>query len=234
MENSQQTPSADQTGAIEWPALRQRLRAVHIALELGFVPSPAERTAILRARAQALAQEVADHQSKTTIVEVVEFVLGDERYGFESTFVREVYPLKELTPVPCTPSFVLGIVNIRGQIISVIDLKKFFGLPEKGLTDLNRILVLRAENRAPGRAAGQDKTAGLHTAAGMEFGVLADEVLGMNFFSEAELQSLLPTLTGMRKEFLKGVTSEGMIILDTERVLADARIIVHEEVEHRA
>jgi purine-binding chemotaxis protein CheW len=63
-------------------------------------------------------------------IEVVEFLLAHEKYGIESKCVREVYPLKELTPVPCTPSFVRSIINVRGKILSVIDIKKFFELPE--------------------------------------------------------------------------------------------------------
>ena len=48
--------------------------------------------------------------------------------GLSPDFVREVYPLKDYTPLPCTPPFVLGLVNVRGQIISVIDIKKFFDI----------------------------------------------------------------------------------------------------------
>ncbi|MBI2998359.1 MAG: chemotaxis protein CheW, partial [Deltaproteobacteria bacterium] len=109
-------------------------------------------------------------------MEIVEFFLASEKYGVESSYVREIYPLKELTPVPCTPSFVLGIINVRGQILSVIDIKKFFDLPEKGLTDLNKVLILRNDR--------------------MEFGILADAVLSVNRASINDIQPGLPTLTG--------------------------------------
>ncbi len=166
---------------------------------------------ILKARAQALAREPATEQADDDYVEVVEFVLAYEQYAVETRHVREVYPLEHLTPLPCTPAFVLGIVNVRGEILSVIDLKKFFDLPEKGLTDLNKVIVLRSEN--------------------MQFGILADAVIGARRIRLAGIQPSLPTLTGVREAYLKGVTAERTVILDAEKLLADEKIIVQEQVD---
>lgn len=129
----------------------------------------------------------------------------------ESQYVKEVHPLKELTPLPCTPSFVVGIVNVRGRIVPVLDLKKFLDLPEKGLTDLHCIILVRGED--------------------FEVGVLADVIVGVRSIHEDALQPSLPTLTGVRSEFLKGVTAERLVVLDLSRILADPRIIVNDEVE---
>jgi len=124
--------------------------------------------------------------------------------------VREVYPLKELTPLPCTPPFVAGIVNVRGQVISVIDIKKFFDLPERGLTDLNKVIIL--------------------SDGVMEFGILADAVVDVRNIPLEKIQSGLPTLTGIREDYLRGVTAERLVILDAEKLLTDGNIVVHEEV----
>jgi purine-binding chemotaxis protein CheW len=112
--------------------------------------------------------------------------------------------------MPCAPPFVLGIINVRGQILSVIDIKKFFDLPEKGLTDLNKVIILHSDST--------------------EFGILADVILGVRSVSLSELQPSLPTLTGIRQEYLKGVTKERLVILDAAKLLCDKRIIIHEEV----
>ena len=63
------------------------------------------------------------------LIEVVEFELAGERYGLALTSVRTVSVLKDITPVPCTPAFVVGVINLRGEIHTIIDLKKFFDLP---------------------------------------------------------------------------------------------------------
>jgi purine-binding chemotaxis protein CheW len=143
-------------------------------------------------------------------IEVVEFVLAHERYAIESDYVREVAPLENLTPLPCTPAFVLGIVNVRGEILSVIDLKKFFDLPEQGLTDLNKVIVLQSGN--------------------MLFGILADVIAGVRRIPLTGILPSLPTLTGVREEYLKGVTAERIVVLDAEKLLMDESIVVQEQV----
>jgi purine-binding chemotaxis protein CheW len=100
---------------------------------------------------------------------------------------------------------------VRGQILSVIDLKKFFDLPEKGLTDLNQVIVVQGDT--------------------MAFGILADAILGVRSIPLESIQPSLPTLTGIRAAHLKGVTSERLVILDATKLLADPTLIVFEEVE---
>jgi purine-binding chemotaxis protein CheW len=168
--------------------------------------SPEEYTRILKARARTLARVAEGKEQAQEHLQVVEFMLAHEHYGIESVHIREVYPLKEFTAVPCTPAFVLGIINVRGNIVSVVDLRKFFDLPEKGLTDLNRAIVLHHPD--------------------MEFAILADLILGVRTIPIPDIQASLPTLTGIRSEYLKGVTSDGLVILDATKILLDKKIIV--------
>jgi len=197
--------------SIEWTEIHKRLAAARTALDRGTAPSPDETRNILKARAQALAREPAPREAAGESIEILEFRLAYETYGIESSFVREVCPLTDFTPVPCAPPFVLGIVNVRGEILSVIDIKKFFDLPEKGLTDLNKVIILY-----------DDK---------MEVSILADVILGVRLVPKGEIQPSLPTLTGIREEYLKGVTADRMVILDAGKLLADRKIVVHEQVK---
>lgn len=165
---------------------------------------------MLEERALALAREPAQAESGEESFEVVEFVLAHERYAVASEFVREVYPLEELTTLPCTPAFVLGIINVRGEILSVIDIKKFFDLPEQGLTDLNKVIVLESKD--------------------MLFGIVADAISGVRRIRRAGIQPPLPTLTGIREDYLQGVTAERLVVLDAGKLLADEKLIVRERV----
>jgi purine-binding chemotaxis protein CheW len=180
-------------------------------LQPAWSPSVEERKRILKARARELARDSENEKTIDESLEVVEFLLAYEKYGIESCYVREIHPLRELTPVPCTPPFVLGVINVRGQIISVIDIKRFFDLPERGLTDLNKVIILRNTE--------------------MEFGILADVIFGVVRVPLRNLQPTLPTLTGIREEYLKGITGDRLAILDAEKLLSDEKLIVHEEVE---
>ena len=193
---------------INWKEIHSRLEAAKTEFERGFQPTDEERDKILKERAKIFSRELEAKGEKDEYVEVLEFLLAHEMYGVELKYVREVYPLKELTPIPAIPAFVLGIVNVRGEILSVIDIKKFFDLPEKGLTDLNKVIILHS--------------------ADMEFGILADSIIGVRNILLSEMQTSLPTLTGIREEYLKGVTNEREIILDAGKLLSDKGIIVNE------
>jgi purine-binding chemotaxis protein CheW len=194
------------TSSIDWPAIHHRLDHVAKTLEQGLAPAPGERKRILKERARILAREEEAHQVVRARMEVIEFVLAYERYAIESRWVREVYPLKEITPLPGTPAFVLGIINVRGQIVSVVDLKKFFDLPDKGLTDLNKVIIMGDGN--------------------VEFGLLADAVPGMRQIPRDEIQPPLPTMTGVRAEYVQGLTADRLAVLNVAKILADPAIKV--------
>ena len=178
-------------------------KPIEVALE--------KKRTVLRSRAKKLSQEIESKGTGEEYFEVLEFLLAQETYAIETPFIREVYPMTELTPLPCTPVFVFGLINIRGQILTVIDMKKFFDLPERGITNLNKVIVVR-----------KDTT---------ELGILADEIIGIRNIPVNEIQPPLSTMTGIHAEYLKGVTGERLIVLDMERFLTDRRLIVHEEVE---
>ena len=196
--------------AVDWTEVRARMDAARAAGEQAWMPGADETRRILRERALVLAAEPDRTQTLAQSIEVVEFLLAHERYAVESSYVREVHPLENLTPLPCTPAFVLGIVNLRGEIVSVIDLRKFFDLAQTGLPDLNKVVVLEA--------------------ADMVFGILADVILGVRRIALADIQTSLPTLTGIREKYLKGITAERTVVLDAAKLLADEDIVVKEEI----
>ena len=169
-----------------------------------------DKKTILKERALKLAQRPVGAAEDEDVLNVIEFRLAHERYAVEVDYVREVYPLKDLTPVPCTPSFVLGIMNVRGQVVSVTDAREFFDLPKNEITDLFRVLIL--ENRD------------------MEMGILADEVFGETKIPLSTIQSEMPSMGRIKEEYVRGVTKERLIILNADKLLLDPTIVVHQEV----
>lgn len=164
---------------------------------------------ILKQRALALGRKLATESEARNFLEIVEFDLASERYAFPIEQVREVSQLRELTPVPCTPEFVLGIINLRGEILTVIDLKRFFDLPSTEITELHKVLVLRWDN--------------------MQIGILADAIRGVKRLSPEALQPALPTLTGVRADYLHGITSDRLVVLDAAKILSDKRLLVDDD-----
>jgi purine-binding chemotaxis protein CheW len=210
MTGKQQTPQLKDTATKEQMGIRQPFGGEQTPQRpLGRASE--EMKKILKARAQELAREGEKEKTTEESIEIVEFLLAYEKYGIESSYVREIHPLKELTPVPCTPAFVLGIINVRGHIVSVVDMKKFFDLPERGLTDLNKVIIVHDDS--------------------MEFGILADSILGVRTIPTEEVQAPLPTLTGIHTEYLRGVTKEPIVVLDAAKILSSRNLVVHEEIE---
>lgn len=171
-------------------------------------PAMDER-AILHERAVQLARVPEQPAEPDTLLHVLEFALAAERYAVETKFVQEVYPLKDLSPLPCSPSFVAGVVNVRGRILPVLDLRRFFDLPGRGITDLHRVILVQGHD--------------------LEFGLLADVVNGMLTLPVGKLQTTFPTMSGIQSQFLKGVTADCLIVIDLARVMADPGIVIHEE-----
>jgi purine-binding chemotaxis protein CheW len=195
--------------AIDWEAIHRRLAVTEAAIDQGLVHGPEQTRRILEARARVAAKPPVKPDN-TERLEVLAFSLASESYGVEACHVREVCQLRELTAVPCTPPFVAGVMNLRGRIIAIVDLRKLFELQAKGLTELNRVIVL----------AGRDS----------ELGLLADSIDGVRSVAVSDLQGSLATLTGIRDRFLKGVTGQMLAVLDGGRLLADDGLKVNEQV----
>jgi purine-binding chemotaxis protein CheW len=178
-----------------------------MALERAFIPDRAQAEHILKARARQLARSAAVEEAGASI-DVLVFRLGAETYAVEPQHVARVHALEHLTPLPGLPAFVLGIARVRGEMISVLDLRRLFELPEQGLGQLNRLIVLQS--------------------AHMRFGVLADAIEGMRRLPRGGLLASLPTLKGVRARYLLGVSEERIVVLDAARLLADERLVIDE------
>ncbi len=138
------------------------------------------------------------------------FKLADEAYGVEILNVREIVGLMEITPVPRAPEFIRGVVNLRGKVIPVVDLRLKFGMPRTEATDQTVIVVV------------QVRTA----ARGLTMGLLVDEVLEVLSIEGTQIERP-PSLGGDPRDvdFLLGIGKAAdrvIFLLDIGRVLSDA------------
>ena len=178
--------------------------------------TPDERKSrIFGERARRLARGAHDEDDGADRTEVVEFLLGDERCAVESRYVGEVFPPFRMTPIPCTPPFVAGVVNLRGRIVSVVDLKILFGMPA-------------SERSEPAGRRGSQRII-LLSSNDMELGLLADGVPGIAVISRAALHPPLPALKGARGTYVLGIGENGLAVLDGAKILSDSSLIVNEE-----
>ncbi|MEC8208594.1 MAG: chemotaxis protein CheW, partial [Pseudomonadota bacterium] len=84
------------------------------------------------------------------VLQWVTFHLGEETYGINVMQVQEVLRYSEIAPVPGAPGYVLGIINLRGNVVTVIDTRTRFGLQSAEVTDNSRIVIIEAEKQVIG------------------------------------------------------------------------------------
>lgn len=137
----------------------------------------------------------------------VTYRLGSETYGIDVMQVREVLRGTEISPVPGAPSYVLGIINLRGNVVSIIDTRSRFGLPPHEMDDASRILILEA---------------GDHVV-----GFLVDSVCEVAELRASDVESAPDTGGGDSSHFIIGLSNrkDGLLILvDASKLLSDEEI----------
>ncbi len=168
---------------------------------------PEERVAaILLERAQKLSQPAARTRGVVR-VEVLKFRLAYQEYAIGMKYVREVVLTRGITPVPGTPEYIPGICAIRGEILSLVDLRALFSISGRGLTDLNRVIVISNES--------------------MTFGILADYITGIATIPATIPSAPAPDSSTDAIPYLLGVV-EGIVVLDGAALLSDPRMLIDE------
>ena len=191
---------------IDWQAVRDRLARITTAFASEQQLSPERIQAILQERARAAARVPTQAPEVGAVIEVVRFFLGAESYAVETTCVREILRLGELTSVPDAPDFLVGVINLRGQIVAVMDLRRFFGITPQPDTERSRVIVL-----------GKDR---------LEFGLVADAVHEIVSLRLDEIREVPGSVAPSARELLRGVTADALLILDGEALLNDSRFYI--------
>jgi purine-binding chemotaxis protein CheW len=138
------------------------------------------------------------------LIQFVTFVLMDETYGINVMQVQEVLRVTEIAPVPGAPAYVLGIINLRGNVVTVIDTRTRFGLPSAEMDDASRIIVIESEKQV--------------------VGILVDAVAEVVELREGDIDMAPNVGTEDSSRYIQGVATreEGLLILvDLNKLLTD-------------
>ncbi len=198
-------------GQLDRDAIRSRAAAAESKLgetEL----DERRREAIFARRAEALAAPPPP-DAPLDALEVLIFPLGGERYAFPSVQVHEARVVHALTTLPDAPPFVAGLVNVRGRVITVLDLRPLLGV--RSGTEIARTVLLVAGPRG-------------------DVGILATDRPVVGWLRRSELSDApAGAAPGLDPACVRGVTPDLIVLLDGARLLADPRLIVREEIELR-
>jgi purine-binding chemotaxis protein CheW len=168
----------------------------------------AQRDAIFADRAEELAAAAPGEDAGDTF-EALVFAVGSELYAFPGPQVREVRPLPWLTSLSGTPAFIAGLINVRGRIVPVIDIRPLVGAPLGDGPKMSVVLVPRR---------------------GGDIGILATDRPTMRVIREADLaEPPAGAVSGLDPSCVRGIAPGLVLVLDAERLLTDPRLIVQHD-----
>jgi purine-binding chemotaxis protein CheW len=161
---------------------------------------------------QATAEQVvtidSDDTAKRTendpIIQLVTFRLDQEAYGINVMQVQEVLRVTEIAPVPGAPDYVLGIVNLRGNVVTVIDTRSRFGLPTAEMSDASRIVIIESGEEV--------------------IGILVDSVSEVVELRQSEIELAPSVGTEESSRYIQGVATRSedlLIVVDLNKLLSE-------------
>lgn len=136
-------------------------------------------------------------------MQCVTFTLEDEIYGINVMQVQEVLREIEVAPLPGAPHYVIGIINLRGNVVSVVDARIRFGLPARDSTDLTRIIVIEVQQHI--------------------IGILVDSVTEVVDINRGEVETAPNVGTDETSKYINGVVTRGeklLILVDLDKLLS--------------
>lgn len=171
----------------------------------------AQRDAVFASRADELAELAPGEGELDHSLEALVFSLGHELYALPATQVHEVRPLGWLTPLPGTPAFLTGLINVRGRIVPVIDLRPLLGLASDACSPSMSVVLVAYR--------------------GGDVGLLVTDRPTVRPLRVTDLTEPPPgPLSGIDPAGVRGITPDLTIVLDAERLLADVRLVVQHDI----
>lgn len=152
----------------------------------------------------------AKDEEQEELLECITFVLGGEKYAFETSFASEVIRVPKLIRLPGSHALIVGVFNLRGEIIAAMDIRSMLGITEIPLTASARIIVIKGRN--------------------FTTGILAESVLGVSSLSLGQFEPIVKSVAPSAREFLRGqinLGTEMSMLLDIARLLESPSLVIN-------
>lgn len=156
---------------------------------------------------QGLSEKTEVHEE---LIECVTFTLGGEEYAFETSFASEVIRVPKLVKLPGSNKLIVGVFNLRGEIIAAVDIRPMLCIAEPPLTATARIIVIKGKN--------------------FTTGILTEAVLGVHSLPLAMFEPVVKSVDPSAREFLRGQINRGngmSLLLDIARLLDSPTLVIN-------
>ncbi|CAN5608422.1 hypothetical protein BH23PLA1_BH23PLA1_31320 [soil metagenome] len=197
--------------SIDWQVLHERLAHASEATQQAFRSSIERDQEIMDQRARDLARVPDRPLGAAEVLGVMTFTMAGEQYAIETHHVRGVVRLGTWTPIPGTPEELVGVINLRGEVLAVFDLSRLIPIPSEGPTESSQVIVLGAERD--------------------EFGILADRVHEIITLRNDRIFEPSGAVSGIGRRFLRGVAEDATLVLDGSILLQDERFVIEQAEE---
>jgi purine-binding chemotaxis protein CheW len=132
--------------------------------------------------------------------EVLEFTLESENYALDINIVREIVEMMPITVIPRAPEHIRGVINLRGEIVNIVNLSTFLKLPIRPVTKDQKIIVLMAE-----------------VAGGNNVGIIVDTVSSVAEIAASQVDCMTESIAGNEAKYIKGIINAGQGAQDKEK-----------------
>jgi len=172
-----------------------------------------DKKSILKNRARSLAM-VPEDLSAENCLHIAVFSIGNELFGIETVYIHAIIPLKECTPLPGAPSFVNGIINVRGQIMALFNPCEIFQIKRIDLPVSGKIMILESPDHQN------------------IFGITVDSIDNTRRILLDAIKPIPQNISGSGTGFIRGISSSGIALLDAPAFISSSMLIVNQSVEH--
>lgn len=146
----------------------------------------------------------AENAQHDPVIQFVTFKLQEEIYGINVMQVQEVLRVTEIAPVPGAPSYVLGIINLRGNVVTVVDTRSRFGLPSTTIDDASRIVIIESEEQV--------------------VGILVDSVAEVVLLKQSEINAAPSVGNDESSRYIQGIATRDdklLIVVDLNKLITE-------------
>lgn len=165
---------------------------------------------ILKERARSLAAERKVENAEISVLDVTVFGIGEDLFAADLWDIKEVWPLSVVTPLPGAPRHILGVINARGRIVALNDLRVLLKIQHASDSRPRHGVVLSSKN--------------------MELALAADFLEGVRRIASSDVLPPPSTMDSSQKKYVRGVTRDRLVVLDS-RVLLNSKKLVVDQME---
>jgi len=210
-----------------WKKFRKRAEDLQKNLETLREISDEEKENIFKERAVKLSLTKSKTEDDKDLINIISFYIGGEFYGIDVEFLQEIYEVNNITRIPCTPAVLAGLINHRGSVLTIIDLKILLNLEDSTASKKKEF-----DNKRRKPEENSSNKILILDCLESKVGIIIDRFESLLEFPRKKIKPV-PLFFLEKNKIVKSevhVNDHPLLIIDVEELLKDKRLFVNEDV----